>query len=76
VTATPALKPKGRPRKHSDNAAKQAAYRKRKQDPERRALIEKIARRLRIRNASEELAGLSIRKLKWIAKFNTPGHIS
>lgn len=60
----------GRPRKHKSNAAKQAAYRRRKQTNERRELIEQILLRTPVRvgqrlsDFERELLPLSMRKLK------------
>jgi hypothetical protein len=64
---------RGRPRKHGSNAAKQAAYRRRKQESERQALVAKILKRMRSRYGADQLAGLSIRKLKWTLKFLNQG---
>jgi hypothetical protein len=72
-TMTESNPKRGRPRKHASNAAKQTAYRKRKQDPERKALVAKILKRMRVRHGEDQLAGLSIRKLKWTLKFLDQG---
>jgi hypothetical protein len=61
---------RGRPRKRPSNAIKQAAYNRRKQEPERRALIEKIKRRVRGAQ-DDDFVGLTIRKLKWLWKFTS-----
>jgi hypothetical protein len=63
---TPAKK-RGRPRKHPSNAVRQAQYRKRKQEPERLALMKKILKR--IKGNESELAGLSIRQLRYYARW-------
>lgn len=66
----PVPKRRGRPRKHKNNAVKQAEYRRRKQDPERRALVDAIVWRTpmgpsqRIATIEGELLKLSIRKLR------------
>jgi hypothetical protein len=59
----PALVPKrgrGRPRKHKNNAEKQDAYRKRKQEAERLRLVAQIKRRPlpELRGTADSLAGL------------------
>jgi hypothetical protein len=67
IRAEPAKAKRGRPRKYRDNAAKQAAYRERKQEPERIRLVAEILKsmaRCTRRSASDVLMGLSIRKLK------------
>jgi len=67
---------RGRPRKHSGNAEKQAVYRRRKQEPERKNLIAEILKRMaRILRAGAgyQLAGLSIRKLKLMRKHLNRG---
>jgi hypothetical protein len=60
----PIAKKRGRPRKHPNNAAKQAAYRKRKQHPEREALIRQILLFRVIRDSDHELTEMSVRELK------------
>ncbi len=69
-------KKRGRPRKHSNNAAKQAAYRKRNQDPQRILLIKEILGGRRSRIEGEALMRLSIRQLKrWRRATRRPkGH--
>jgi hypothetical protein len=56
-------KKRGRPRKHPSNAEKQRAYRTRKQELERKALIRKILGR-RAGVEGDSLMTLSIRQLK------------
>jgi hypothetical protein len=60
---------RGRPRKYPNNAQKQAAYRRRKQENERMELIERVLWRTPLRGKSfpeveRELQTLTIRKLK------------
>jgi hypothetical protein len=61
---------RGQPRKHTNNAVKQAAYRLRKQERERRALVERVLWKTPLRTgetlieAERKLQGLTIRKLK------------
>lgn len=73
-------KKRGRPRKHSSNAVKQDAYRKRKQEPERKALVAKILETLPRRHrdgAESEFAKMSIRKLKfWLKHTRFPRRFS
>jgi hypothetical protein len=60
----------GRPRKHSNNAAKQAAYRRRKQASERQGLVERLLWKTPVREGSSlveverQLLRLTIRKLR------------
>jgi hypothetical protein len=68
-------KPKrGRPRKHPSNAVRQAQYRKRKQEPERQALVAEILKQ--IRGREHELTGLTIRELKYYALWIRRDRIS
>jgi hypothetical protein len=70
MVSEPRSSKRGRPRKHPSDATKQAAYNRRKQEPERRALIEKIKRRVRGAQ-DDQLVGLTMRKLKWLWKFTS-----
>ncbi len=55
---------RGRPRKHANNAEKQAAYRRRRDASLRAALLKRLPRRVR---RAQELKELSIRELKlWV----------
>lgn len=60
------LKKRGRPRKHANNAAKQKAYNRRKQQVERDKLVTDILNLIRIPkgNARAELDRLTLRRLK------------
>lgn len=69
-------KKRGRPRKHPNNAAKQAAYRRRKQRAEREALIKQILLFRAIRNSDNELMEMSVRELKRWKKIIRENRIS
>lgn len=61
---------RGRPRKHANPAAKQAAYRRRKQASERKELVALVLPKTRIRegenlaDVERKLSALTVRKLK------------
>ena len=61
-----------RPRKHNNNAAKQLAYRRRNQQPQRDRIIRALSRKMIKRISGgyqDELDQLTVRELKTLARI-------
>jgi len=65
-------KKRGRPRKHRDNAAKQQAYYRRKQNEERITLIEYLFRTYKRLVSREEISQWTLRKLRYRWEHDRP----